>query len=648
MKMEKNMPAVSSITEIPHGMRIRMEGLLNLDITSFAKGDLNFTLSRLLGYESDDRGFELTEAPEETALFAGEGEVTLETGGFTLRAGKERFGITVEREGRILLSMGEDSLSYEKDEKAGEAFGYSGFLTASFCISPLETIWGLGGKNTSFVKNFRTLKDVYPVFFSDRGYALLCDHREGVSFSISDPKPGVIVIKVPGERLSFHLVSGKDIEETISDMKELTGKAPLPDVCSLNPWLFADPMTVCDSDTIDPLHKEGFKLCVNAGPFVRQDDVLFEEGLAGGFFAKRSDGHGIIQEEGLPGAPALIDITDDEAVSWYAGKIKELCDRGVDGLSSYYPEIFNALMPKLSEKADGGLSVSLFSAGPEPDMPSVIYRTVSDGAGFSDMAQSLRSGLSMIFGGVSYFCHEIPFDPQDHDSEAMKRWIQYGCFSTYFGIRVFENMSGGDFFFGDEAEVFKKFSGIRNMLMPYIFEQVRKTHETGMPVVRPMAMAFPEDPACTHLDLQYMLGDSILVAPVFERGGKCRFYLPAGKWKNLLDDEILEGAGFFEREYDDLHMAAFVRENTLLPVGGTADRPDYDYTKGLTLHYFLPVIGKGIVTEIPDGTGNTVMSFKGFFGGERAEVRMLSPTGMGKVPVTVHHLDGTEENGYTL
>ena len=95
-------------------------------------------------------------------------------------------------------------------------------------------------------------------------------------------------------------------------------------------------------------------------------------------------------------------------------------------------------------------------------------------------------------------------------------------------------------------------------------------------------------------------------------------------------------------------MAVFVKENTLLPVGGENGRPDYDYTKGLTLHYFLPAIGKGVVTQIPDISGNRVMTFKGFFGGAKADVRMLEPTGMGKIPVTVHMPDGTEEPGYTL
>ncbi len=50
-----------------------------------------------------------------------------------------------------------------------------------------------------------------------------------------------------------------------------------------------------------------------------------------------------------------------------------------------------------------------------------------------------------------------------------------------------------------------------------------------MPVLRPMVLEFPDDPACTHLDQQYMLGDGLLVAPVFNAGGDTAYYVPEGR-----------------------------------------------------------------------------------------------------------------------
>ena len=52
-------------------------------------------------------------------------------------------------------------------------------------------------------------------------------------------------------------------------------------------------------------------------------------------------------------------------------------------------------------------------------------------------------------------------------------------------------------------------------------------------MMRPLVFDFPDDPACTHLDRQYMLGDSLLVAPVFSADGDTSYYVPAGRWTHL-------------------------------------------------------------------------------------------------------------------
>lgn len=59
--------------------------------------------------------------------------------------------------------------------------------------------------------------------------------------------------------------------------------------------------------------------------------------------------------------------------------------------------------------------------------------------------------------------------------------------------------------------------------------------------MRAMILEFPEDPVCDSLDRQYMLGDSLLVAPVFQEDGIVEYYLPKGKWTYFLSNEVVEG-----------------------------------------------------------------------------------------------------------
>ena len=69
--------------------------------------------------------------------------------------------------------------------------------------------------------------------------------------------------------------------------------------------------------------------------------------------------------------------------------------------------------------------------------------------------------------------------------------------------------------------------------MPYLYAGAVNVNQTGEPLMRAMMLEFPDDPTCLHLDRQYMLGDSLLVAPIFREDGTVDFYVPeGGLWTN--------------------------------------------------------------------------------------------------------------------
>src|SRR5690606_229773 len=89
--------------------------------------------------------------------------------------------------------------------------------------------------------------------------------------------------------------------------------------------------------------------------------------------------------------------------------------------------------------------------------------------------------------------------------------------------------------FDDEAvEVTRRFARLKNELFPYLFAAAHDANAHGWPVMRAMVVEYPDDPACRYLDRQYMLGDALLVAPVFRADNLAEYYLPAGQWTNLL------------------------------------------------------------------------------------------------------------------
>jgi alpha-D-xyloside xylohydrolase len=140
---------------------------------------------------------------------------------------------------------------------------------------------------------------------------------------------------------------------------------------------------------------------------------------------------------------------------------------------------------------------------------------------------------------------------------------------------------------GEEAcAVTKHFAELKCSLMPYIFAKAVEANRLGVPVMRAMALEFEKDLNALRLDTQYMLGESILVAPIFKENGNVDYYLPEGKWTHLLTNETRGGTKWYNDTYDFFSLPLYVRENTILPIGKERTRPDYDYTDGIELHIF--------------------------------------------------------------
>jgi alpha-D-xyloside xylohydrolase len=128
-------------------------------------------------------------------------------------------------------------------------------------------------------------------------------------------------------------------------------------------------------------------------------------------------------------------------------------------------------------------------------------------------------------------------------------------------------------------------------------------------MLRGMLLEFPDDPGCDYLDLQYMLGEALLVAPVFSYDGVVNYYVPAGRWTNLLNGNVVEGPRWVRETHDFMSLPLMVRPNTVLAIGNQDIRPDYDYADGVTLRVYQLEDGKRATAEIPSVTGDIQTTF---------------------------------------
>ena len=219
------------------------------------------------------------------------------------------------------------------------------------------------------------------------------------------------------------------------------------------------------------------------------------------------------------------------------------------------------------------------------------------------MAETLRAGLSMSHSGFGFWSHDISGFEQTAPADVYKRWIAFGLLSSHSRLHGSSSYRVPWLFDEESVEVARKFSRLKNRLMPYLYQKAVEAHETGVPMMRPMMLEFPEDPACETLDRQYMLGDNLLVAPVFASSGEVTYYVPEGTWLNILTGEKVSH-GWHKGTFDFMSLPLLQRPGTVLPLGSCEERPDYDYTEGLELQAWEVPEGAKVQVKIPDTKGN--------------------------------------------
>ena len=195
------------------------------------------------------------------------------------------------------------------------------------------------------------------------------------------------------------------------------------------------------------------------------------------------------------------------------------------------------------------------------------------------LAGSIRGGLSWGMSGGAFYAHDIGgfYGAQEKGSllgtgmpepELYIRWAQAAVMCSH--TRFHGTSPREPWFFGEQAEEIIRFwLAWRYRLIPYLQGCALEAQQTGMPVMRPMPLAFPGEPLSWHFQHQYMLGPSLLVAPVIQPGGKVNFYLPSGRWYDIWNRAWEQGPGMFEREMPLEQIPVFGREGSILPLGPT-------------------------------------------------------------------------------
>ncbi|WP_333792295.1 alpha-xylosidase, partial [Muricomes intestini] len=394
-----------------------------------------------------------------------------------------------------------------------------------------------------------------------------------------------------------------------------------------------DPATFPDPEgMLKRYHDRGLRICVWINPYIGQKSPLFQEGSKLGYLVKKSNGD-VWQTDMWQAGMGLVDFTNPKASAWYQDKLKKLLDMGVDcfktdfgeripvkdiayydgsdpvKMHNYYTQLYNQAVFELLERERGEGEAVLFARSATVGGQKFPAHWGGDcSATYPSMAETIRSGLSLACAGFGFWSHDISGFEKTAPADIYKRWCQFGLLSSHSRLHGSSSYRVPWLFDEEACDVLRKFVKLKCALMPYLYRQAVKTHEEGIPMMRPMFVEFPEDRACETPDKQYMFGDSLLVAPVFKESGEVEYYLPEGRWVNLLTGDVVIGGKWKKEIHDYFSLPLLVRPNSILAVGSCDTKPDYDYCDGVKLCLSIFDEGASASTEVTDLSGKAVMT----------------------------------------
>ena len=349
---------------------------------------------------------------------------------------------------------------------------------------------------------------------------------------------------------------------------------------------FPDPQGMME----DFLEKGVKSVCI-ADPYFTENSQFFAMMSGLGWFATEQDGTPYIIDEFWAGPAGLIDVTDAAAANWFWQRCKGLLENGVTGLwtdlgeperapedmffdagsSTAIRQTYNlrwagGIYEQFTEDFPGRRLFNLTRSGYAGMQRYSTFPWSGDvekspGGMYAQVPIMLGMGLC----GFGYMGHDVGGFVGGLDPVLYTRWQQMGAFSPVMRAHGVGVITEPIYFQEPYKSIVKSYIELRYRLLPYNYTLAYINSTTGMPLVRPL---FFEDPALLDVNHQYLWGNDILVAPVFDETAMfMSVSFPAGKWIEYFSFTSWEGGiniDYFTPILSRLPL--FIRAGAMIPM----------------------------------------------------------------------------------
>lgn len=481
------------------------------------------------------------------------------------------------------------------------------------------TLWGMDdwiGITTGFRNE--TYKPV-PVFHSSKGYSVFINSSYRLRADIGLSQPGQYRLSQHGPVFDYYIWTCPP-EKALKSYTDLTGKPILPPKWAFEPWIgrtgrmwtggplhnpvaeqqgvvkkfadldiphsaiYAEGITANLPETHSFMAARGIKVlswyysCISLKeqkkllPWMKEEDLPYlKTNLSipsnnidyvdfSNPNAKELSRRWWKQRLDLGVAGSMVDFGDrvPETAVFYDGK------KG-DEMHNFYAYDYHKTYSEVFRERRGDDFI-LFGRAAAPGTQKFAGQFAGDHRANLIGLQSVLHGiLNLSSCGFSNWGCDLGGFRGTAEPAVYMRYTQFSCFSPL--MRCHGRTPREPWEFGEAAvDNYKYFAWVRENLLDYIYNSATEAAETGIPIIRNMPVAFPDEKNLTNIDDEYMFGRYLLVAPVVTEDTSRTIFFPVDRWVNLWTGEPVAGSQSIKADVPFNTIPVFMKSGSIIPV----------------------------------------------------------------------------------
>jgi len=344
---------------------------------------------------------------------------------------------------------------------------------------------------------------------------------------------------------------------------------------------FPDPQGMSDA-----IHDLGSRFGLWVTLWINLDADNYQVAKANGYLLKsKADPSQPCTVSWWNGQAGIVDLANPEARDWYVGQLRDVQQEyDVDGFkfdtrffdeacSPYTSDLSMADYQRLgADMADEfdlqGMGIRTHWTGSQQH--GFVMRQIDKSTDLASLNAAVAQNLALSTVGYPFVTTDMiggslaGFPPT---KRVLVRWAQAAAamplmYSSTSPLGV-SNFAGSRTYDAETVQLYRDAIDLHERLAPYILDQVDRAVDSGEPIMKPIFFEFPRDDASYAIDDEWLLGDSLLVAPVLTEDDSRDIHLPSGQWFDVNRRRVVHGATDLEAYPADLGtVPLFVRLGT--------------------------------------------------------------------------------------